>query len=72
MTVAAVNAHAVAGGTLLALACDFRIASDKNCYLSVKAGHIGLSLPSVMDEVALCSLPTITYRDAILTGKLYS
>lgn len=44
-TVAAINGHCLAGGTLLAAACDYRVAVDGDYGIGVTAAKIGVVAP---------------------------
>ncbi|MCB9465453.1 MAG: enoyl-CoA hydratase/isomerase family protein [Candidatus Eisenbacteria bacterium] len=77
-TIAVVNGHAVAGGTVLALACDVRIGADAtpkgtSYVLGLKESAIGLPVPSIVAEIVDVSLPPGARRNEIvLTGSLYA
>src|SRR5262249_61286353 len=45
-TVAAVNGHAIAGGLITALDCDFRIAARKPARFGLNEGPIGIPMPA--------------------------
>jgi hypothetical protein len=52
-TVAAVNGHAIAGGCILALACDLRIvAESEDTQIGLNEVQVGIPFPSVPFEIA--------------------
>ena len=44
--VAAVNGHAIAGGLILALACDYRVGTSAACRLGVTEARAGIPFPA--------------------------
>lgn len=79
-TVAAINGHCLAGGTILAAACDYRVAIEGNYGIGVTAAKIGVIAPPwflkmlthVMGqrntELALQQGCVFTPREAITVG----
>jgi enoyl-CoA hydratase len=67
-TVACVNGHAIAGGCLLAVACDHRVASnDPQLRMGMTAVSLGLVYPPTVLEVLRYRLPSHTI-DRVLLG----
>ena len=50
-TVAAVNGHAIAGGLITALDCDFRVAARKPARFGLNEVPIGIPMPSAYVEI---------------------
>ncbi len=48
-TVAAISGHATAGGTILALGCDFRLIAEGKSLMGVNEIQIGLPVPFLVD-----------------------
>jgi enoyl-CoA hydratase len=69
-TVAMVNGHAIAGGLIIALACDFRIVSRGAHKFGANEVAIGLPLPVGPVEVARLALGSERLRDALLEAEL--
>src|SRR5262249_61428695 len=44
--VAAVNGHAIAGGLILTLACDYRIRTTATCQLGITEARAGIPFPA--------------------------
>ncbi len=70
--VAAVNGHAVAGGCVLAMACDYRVGVDGAFKVGMNEMAIGLTLPAVVTEILRGRLSPEHARTVILGGALYS
>jgi enoyl-CoA hydratase len=70
--VAAVNGHAVAGGCVLAMACDHRIGVDGPFKIGMNEMAIGLTLPGVVTEILRGKLSADCARTVILGGELFS
>jgi enoyl-CoA hydratase len=70
-TVAAVNGHAIAGGLILALCCDYRIASLGESRCGLNEVPVGIPMPSLYTELVRCRVGSAVTTDAILTGALY-
>lgn len=70
--VAAVNGHAVAGGCVLAMACDRRVGSDGPFKIGMNEMAIGLTLPSVVTEILRGKLSPEHAHTVILGGALYA
>lgn len=68
-TVAAVNGHAIAGGLVLALACDMRIAVDSGALLGLTEVRAGVPFPVAAMAVVKAELPPATARVLVLGGR---
>lgn len=69
ITIAAVNGAAIAGGTGLALLCDFTLAAPeaKFGYTEVRIGFV----PAIVSTFLLRQVPEKQGRDLLLTGRLF-
>ncbi len=70
--VAAVNGHAIAGGMVLAAACDHRIAADGPGRIGVTELLVGVPFPLSALEILRCTygttpLPSLIYSGATVT-----
>jgi enoyl-CoA hydratase len=68
--VAAVNGHAVAGGCVLALACDYRVGTEGEFKIGMNELSHGLPLPAVASEIPRGALTPQTYRTVVMSGVL--
>jgi len=67
-TVCAVNGHALAGGLILPLSCDVRIATTADCRLGLTEVRAGVPFPEVPMQVVLAELSAAAARLLCLTG----
>ncbi len=70
-TVAAINGHAIAGGLITALDCDFRIAARKTAKFGLNEVPIGIPMPAAYVEIIKYALGDQVGALATLRGKLY-
>ena len=72
-TVAAVNGHAIAGGCVLALCCDHRVATDSPAAkIGINEVAIGLRFPPRVLAIVRARVPR-QFRDRVLLGgRLFS
>jgi len=67
-TVAAINGHAIAGGFIFAIACDYRIGTDSPCKLGVTESRVGIPFPFSTMEVLRSELAPAVVRRMTLVG----
>jgi enoyl-CoA hydratase len=70
--VAAVNGHAIAGGFVLACACDYRLMARGNGRLGITELPVGVPFPSVPLEMVRTVAGTRLTRDLAYSGRLLS
>lgn len=70
--VAAVNGHAIAGGAILAAACDRRVAADGPFKLGVTELRVGVPFPTTALEILRALLPARALADLVLSARLVS
>ncbi|SKD04372.1 enoyl-CoA hydratase [Burkholderia sp. CF099] len=70
-TVAAVNGHAIAGGLITALDCDFRIAARKPARFGLNEVPIGIPMPAAYVEIIKYTLGDQVGALTTLRGELY-
>jgi enoyl-CoA hydratase len=71
-TVAAVSGHAIAGGAMLAFACDLRHMVDGPFRLHLNETAIGLALPTWAITIAQSAVPRRWHTEALLHARAYS
>jgi enoyl-CoA hydratase len=70
-TVAMVNGHAIAGGVIIALACDFRITQAGSHRFGLNEVAIGLAFPRGAFEIARLALSNQQLRWTMLEAGLF-
>lgn len=70
-TAAAVNGHATGGGTILSLACDYRLASPGRKFLGLNEVKIGLGVPFSAHLLLEQIIGGHKARDMELEGSFY-
>jgi enoyl-CoA hydratase len=72
-TVAAINGHAIAGGAILACACDQRVAASGDHGIGVSEVALGIGLPRVALEVLRRAIPDrLVLEEIVMLGRIYS
>src|SRR5262249_51207159 len=69
---AAVNGHAIAGGLITALVCDFRVAACNPARFGLNEVPIGIPMPAAYVEIIKYALGDQVAALATLRGKLYA
>ena len=69
---AAVNGHAVAGGCVLALQADLRIAADRDARIGLNETRLGIGLPALVVETLRSQVPASSLGPLALEGRLVS
>lgn len=67
--IGAINGHAIAGGLVLALCTDYRIAAQKPFHVGVTEVRVGIPYPVAAIEVTREELDTHTGRNLVLFGQ---
>lgn len=70
-TIAMVQGHAIAGGTVLALACDYRLGLDGDYKVGLNEVAIGASFPRVALEIIRLRLTHARAAELLLGAALY-
>jgi len=70
-TVAMVNGHAIAGGLVLALACDYRLGVEGDYRIGLNEVAIGASYPRVAFEIVRLRLTHARASELLLGAALY-
>jgi enoyl-CoA hydratase len=70
--VAAINGHAIAGGCILALACDMRVMVEEDALIGLNEIRLGLCFPAVALEIARFSIPEQHLAQVLYVGKTYA
>ena len=71
-TVAMVNGHAIAGGLVLVLACDYRLGLDGDYRVGLNEVAVGASFPRAAFEIVRLRLPHARVSELILGAALYA
>src|SRR6185295_1399267 len=70
-TLAMVNGHAIAGGLVMALACDYRLGVEGDYRIGLNEVAIGASFPKVAFEIVRLRLPHARASEMLLGAALY-
>jgi enoyl-CoA hydratase len=70
--VAAVNGHAIAGGCVLACACDYRVVADGGAKIGFPAFRVRIPFPSLGMEILRFVAPLADLEELLYGGKLYT
>jgi enoyl-CoA hydratase/carnithine racemase len=71
--VAAINGHAIAGGYVLALMCDWRVAVDDPAVrIGLNETQLGIGLPAIVVEPLRAQVPPSSLVTIALEGRLFA
>ncbi len=68
--VAAVNGHAIAGGCIIAAACDYRVMGDGTGRIGVPELVVGVPFPAMPFEIVRARLTPQVFRDLVFSGRV--
>jgi enoyl-CoA hydratase len=68
-TVAAVNGHAIAGGFILAISCDYRIGTRSSCQIGLTETRVGIPFPFSTMEALKAELSPPVARRITMVGR---
>ncbi len=71
-TIAAVNGHAIAGGVILMLACDYRVGAEGDYKLGLAEARVGVVYPVAAMAIVRSELAPATAKTMVLTSRNYS
>ena len=69
--VAAINGHAIAGGFVLACACDYRIMVEKSGRVGVPELRVGVPFPSIAMEIMRHATPPQHFEPVVIGGSTF-
>ena len=69
--VAAINGHAIAGGCIVACACDYRLLAEGKARLGIPELRVGVPFPVLALEIMRAILPPQMFQDVVYTGGTY-
>lgn len=69
--VAAVNGHAIAGGCILACACDYRVMGDGQGRIGLPELHVGVPFPASAIELLRSVTDPARLHEFLLVGRTY-
>ncbi len=69
--IAAINGHAIAGGCVLASACDFRLMQDGDETIGVPGLRVQVPFPSVAIEILRFAAASAHLQELVYLGKTY-
>jgi enoyl-CoA hydratase len=67
--VAAINGHAIAGGCILAAACDHRIMTEGNGRIGIPELAVGVPFPALPLQIMSARVADGPLRDLVFTGR---
>jgi len=67
--IAAVNGHAIAGGCILAAACDRRIMAEGSGRMGVPELMVGVPFPALPLQIVAARVTDAVFRDLVFTGR---
>ncbi len=70
-TIAAINGHAIAGGAVMALMCDYRIMTDGDALIGLNEAQLGIGLPAIVIEPLRARVPSRSWAPIALAGELF-
>lgn len=71
-TIAAVNGHAIAGGGVLTLACDYKLMARGAARIGLPEHVVGVPFPVLVLEMVRATLSPPVAQEALLRGSIYS
>lgn len=69
--VAAVNGHAIAGGCILACACDRRLLTSGAVRIGVPELRVGVPFPPLVVEILRAAVPAPHFNELLYVGRTY-
>jgi enoyl-CoA hydratase len=70
-SIAAINGHAIAGGCVLAAACDVRVMARGRGTVGVPELHVGVPFPLVAIEILRFATSAATLQELVYRGKTF-
>ncbi|HZS47562.1 MAG TPA: enoyl-CoA hydratase/isomerase family protein [Blastocatellia bacterium] len=69
--VAAINGHAIAGGCVMALGCDYRVMGRGTSLIGLNEIKLGIALPTIVLEFVKAALPPHSFPQVLYMGGLF-